>query len=179
MTDLTDIEAVIEQLKAYNSDEHEKLAPSDLSHFARQAALGVLQANWEVALRNGGTTLNKLFYDVDITVDKLDEMKSHLRVDIEYLRELNSDENEAFGPSELSDYARQAAMNVLIDNWEQALKDELIHNPSAVETSFKKEMERDILYTRADLLKLRAIMQADYKAVRDTEIDEQAPASRP
>lgn len=173
MTDLTDIEAVIENLKSYNSDEHEKLSPDRLSGYARQAALAVLLSNWEVALRNGGTTLNNLFHDIDVTVDKLEAIKGHLRVDIDYLRDLNSDENESFGPTELSDYARQAAMSVLIGNWEQAIRDHYIHNPADSYSVFKSEMERDVLYTRADLLKIRAIMQADYKPVLDDHIEEQ------
>lgn len=173
MTDLTDIEAVIEKLKSYNSDDHENLAPDRLSGYARQAALGVLLENWEVALRNGGTTLNNLFYDVDMTVDKLAAIKGHLRVDIDYLRDLNSDEHETFGPAELADYARQAGLNVLISNWERAIQDHYIHNPASDYSVFKSEMERDILYARADLLKFRAIMQADYKPVLDDLIEEQ------
>lgn len=164
MANLNSIEDIISELKAFNADDHKHFAPTDLVEYARQAGVAVLLTNWEVALRNGGTTLNGLFRDLDDVVDRIDSMKSAIKTDIDYLRELNSDDNETFAPDQLSAYARQAVMEVLIHNWSEAAKTD----PLDLRT-----MIADIDYTRADLLKLRAVLQAEYRDVLDDEIEEQ------
>jgi len=166
MTALDDTHSLIQDLNGFNSDDHRHFGPTDLVEYARQAGVSILLSNWETAILNGHTTLGDLFHDIDEVVDDMNEIKKIITTDNEHNRRMNTDRHP---PENLAGYARQAAMEVLIQNWEAAAK---------VEPGLDiRTMKADIDYTRADLLKMRAVLQAEYRDVLNVEIEPRARMS--